>query len=125
MDITDASFILKGDGLASTLLLSENIDAGSWSTLQPLPQEPPSPWPSEAVNCILFWPAVTDARRINGPRAGATADDLARPSSNHPGGVNVLLCDGSVKFIKDTINQRSWWALGTKAGGEVVSADSY
>ena len=45
--------------------------------------------------------------------------------SYHPGGVNILMADGSVRFIKDGINQRSWWSLGTKAGGEVVSADAY
>ena len=33
--------------------------------------------------------------------------------------------DGSVKFIKSTINPVTWQALGTIAGGEVISADSY
>jgi prepilin-type processing-associated H-X9-DG protein len=50
---------------------------------------------------------------------------LANASSVHPGGVNTLFTDGSVKFIKDSINQNTWWALGTRANGEVVSADSY
>jgi prepilin-type processing-associated H-X9-DG protein len=45
-------------------------------------------------------------------------------SSYHPGGVNVLLADGSVRFVKDGIDRMVWWSLGTKAGGEVVSADS-
>jgi len=48
----------------------------------------------------------------------------APPTSNHPGGVNVGMADGSVKFIKDTINLQSWWALGTRNGGESISADS-
>ena len=47
------------------------------------------------------------------------------PSSRHPGGVNVLFGDGSVKFVKDSVNLPTWRALGTRAGGEVVSADSY
>jgi prepilin-type N-terminal cleavage/methylation domain-containing protein/prepilin-type processing-associated H-X9-DG protein len=47
------------------------------------------------------------------------------PTSNHPGGVNVCMADGSVKFIKDTISLPTWWALGTRAGGEVISADGY
>jgi prepilin-type N-terminal cleavage/methylation domain-containing protein/prepilin-type processing-associated H-X9-DG protein len=46
-------------------------------------------------------------------------------SSFHPGGVNALFCDGSVKFIKDSIAQNIWFALGTKANSEVISADSY
>ncbi|QDV33846.1 DUF1559 family PulG-like putative transporter [Tautonia plasticadhaerens] len=47
------------------------------------------------------------------------------PGSNHPGGVNVCFADGSVKFIKDTIAIPTWWAIGTRNGGEVVSADQY
>jgi prepilin-type N-terminal cleavage/methylation domain-containing protein/prepilin-type processing-associated H-X9-DG protein len=46
-------------------------------------------------------------------------------SSRHPGGANVGFCDGSVKFIKGTIGYQPWAALGTRAGGEVVSSDSY
>jgi prepilin-type processing-associated H-X9-DG protein len=45
--------------------------------------------------------------------------------SYHPGGVNVLLGDGSVKFIKSTIDGMVWRGLGTVAGGEVISADAY
>ncbi|WP_165071358.1 DUF1559 family PulG-like putative transporter [Paludisphaera rhizosphaerae] len=47
------------------------------------------------------------------------------PTSNHPGGVNVGMCDGSVKFIKDSVSNQAWWALGTRGGGEVISADSF
>ena len=47
------------------------------------------------------------------------------PTSNHPGGVNMCLADGSVKFIKDTINVQTFWGLGTRNGGEVISADAY
>lgn len=45
--------------------------------------------------------------------------------SYHPGGVNSLLADGSVRFIKGTINGITWRALGTVTGNEVISADSY
>jgi prepilin-type N-terminal cleavage/methylation domain-containing protein/prepilin-type processing-associated H-X9-DG protein len=51
--------------------------------------------------------------------------EFVTANSNHPGGVNVLMADGSVRFAKDSINQPTWWALGTRAGGEVVSSDSY
>jgi len=45
-------------------------------------------------------------------------------SSRHSGGVNVLFCDGSVKFIKSSINNQTWWAVGTRANNEIVSADA-
>ena len=41
-------------------------------------------------------------------------------ASYHSGGVNTLMTDGSVRFIKDSIGQNTWWALGTRANGEVV-----
>ncbi|WP_165227549.1 DUF1559 domain-containing protein [Aquisphaera insulae] len=44
--------------------------------------------------------------------------------SNHPGGVNVLCCDGHVQFVKDAISLPAWRGLSTRAGGEVISADS-
>jgi prepilin-type N-terminal cleavage/methylation domain-containing protein/prepilin-type processing-associated H-X9-DG protein len=43
--------------------------------------------------------------------------------SYHPGGANFALADGSVRFIKQTINARTYNSLGSRAGGEVVSAD--
>jgi prepilin-type N-terminal cleavage/methylation domain-containing protein/prepilin-type processing-associated H-X9-DG protein len=46
-------------------------------------------------------------------------------SSYHPGGVNVTFADGSVRFIKQSIAPQTWWALGTRAGGEVISSDSF
>ena len=45
--------------------------------------------------------------------------------SQHPGGMNVGFCDGSVKFLKETINRPIYMALSTRAAGEVVSADAF
>src|SRR5262249_39159888 len=42
---------------------------------------------------------------------------------HHPGGGNVLLGDGSVRFIKETIYPWTWVALSTRQGGEVISGD--
>jgi prepilin-type N-terminal cleavage/methylation domain-containing protein/prepilin-type processing-associated H-X9-DG protein len=42
------------------------------------------------------------------------------PNSHHPGGVNVLLADGSVRFVANSIDLRVWRALGTRSGGEAV-----
>jgi prepilin-type N-terminal cleavage/methylation domain-containing protein/prepilin-type processing-associated H-X9-DG protein len=57
--------------------------------------------------------------------SGGVVDTAVAASSNHPGGVNVLMIDGSVKFIKDTVSQLTWFALSTIDWGEVVSSDSY
>lgn len=45
--------------------------------------------------------------------------------SSHPGGVNSLFGDGSVRFVKDAVSPESWRALTTISGGEVISADAY
>jgi prepilin-type processing-associated H-X9-DG protein len=49
---------------------------------------------------------------------------MVAASSSHPGGVNVLFGDGSVRFIKSSIGYDVWYAIGTRSSGEIVSADS-
>lgn len=46
---------------------------------------------------------------------------LCGARSYHPGGVNVCLCDGSVRFVANTIDVTTWHALWTRAGGEVAA----
>ena len=63
-----------------------------------------------------------DVSGINEEDGGPTfAAITAR--SYHPGGVNILLGDGSVRFLKNAINGPTWRALGTIAGGEIVGDD--
>jgi prepilin-type processing-associated H-X9-DG protein len=45
--------------------------------------------------------------------------------SYHPGGVNALFMDGSVRFITNSIPQATWRALGTRNGGEAVDLSGY
>jgi len=45
--------------------------------------------------------------------------------SEHPGGANFCMADGSVKFIKSTINFNLYQALSTRGMGEIISADAY
>lgn len=45
--------------------------------------------------------------------------------SKHPGGANSLFCDGHIQFVKDSINVYTWQSLGSRNGGEVISADAY
>jgi prepilin-type processing-associated H-X9-DG protein len=75
------------------------------------------------VNCTN----AADTTDHNSPWAGyyVTAMGSAPPSSQHPGGVNVAFSDGSVHFIKNTVGLQPWWALGSRAGGEVISSDQY
>jgi prepilin-type N-terminal cleavage/methylation domain-containing protein/prepilin-type processing-associated H-X9-DG protein len=63
--------------------------------------------------------------RLDCNGCGFEFGEFQNATSNHPGGVNVMMGDGSVKFIKNSISMPIWWALGTKANGEVVSSDSY
>ncbi len=63
-------------------------------------------------------------------RMGASNADCADgtyqgANSNHPGGANFLFADGSSRFIKSSISLTTYWALGTKGNGEVISSDSY
>jgi hypothetical protein len=41
------------------------------------------------------------------------------------GEIAVVISDESLKFIKDSVARNTWWALGTRANGEVVDASSY
>jgi prepilin-type N-terminal cleavage/methylation domain-containing protein/prepilin-type processing-associated H-X9-DG protein len=85
-----------------------------------------------------FTTAWTPNRKIIEPNSGLDVDLVSRGEksggptyaailarSYHPGGVNAMFGDGSIRFIKDTISGVTWRALGTVAGGEVLSADNY
>jgi prepilin-type processing-associated H-X9-DG protein len=64
----------------------------------------------------------TPARPADGTAARAAATSTS--SRAHPGGVDVLFLDGSVRFAKDSINQNTRLSLGSRDGEEVVSSDS-
>jgi prepilin-type processing-associated H-X9-DG protein len=51
--------------------------------------------------------------------------DYSNAQNFHPGDVNVMLADGSVRFMKSSIAMQTWWALGSRADGEVLTSDSY
>jgi prepilin-type N-terminal cleavage/methylation domain-containing protein len=57
------------------------------------------------------------------PSKGPNFNTTSR--SWHPGGVSSLFVDGSVHFIKNSILDKTWFSLGTKSGGEIISADAY
>ncbi len=70
-------------------------------------------------SCAYFCCGMSQAGGGRGGRGAHTS------SSRHPGGINVQMCDGSVRFVKDSIAAPTWWALGSKGGNEVISADSF
>jgi len=65
---------------------------------------------------------VAQVSAANNPRRLGYAWSV---SSRHSGGVNAAFADGSVRFIKDSINPSTWYALNTIGGGEVIGSDSY
>jgi prepilin-type N-terminal cleavage/methylation domain-containing protein/prepilin-type processing-associated H-X9-DG protein len=85
-------------------------------------------WAHGAMAMTLF-NTIATPNAFNGSfthcaRIGSGArSDLSNSDSYHPGGVNVTLGDGSVRFIKNSINPLVWYALGTKSNGEIISAD--
>jgi prepilin-type N-terminal cleavage/methylation domain-containing protein/prepilin-type processing-associated H-X9-DG protein len=66
--------------------------------------------PAQGLACNT---APSEGQNFNGAR------------SRHPGGVNSLFGDGSVRFMKNTVNQWVWVGLGSISGGEVISADQF
>ena len=75
------------------------------------------------INCTN--PAdTTDHNAILG-RLLCHGDRQCPAQQSHPGGVNEAFADGSVHFIKNTISPQTWWALGSRNLGEVISSDSY
>ena len=97
---------------------------GGWLGVTP-PSEGGSdkfnPSPEECWTQIMGPAGLEDGNRtINNPEAHV--EDYW---SRHPGGANFLFADGSVHFLKASISPVAWRALATRAGNEVVSADSY
>ena len=99
-----------------TISLAQIIDGGSLTILV---GEAP-----EAINAI--WASghniFDQSAPINARPPTEYGEEL---TSQHPGGVNVLLGDGSVRFLKNTTNVVPLSALCTRASGEVIDASSY
>jgi prepilin-type N-terminal cleavage/methylation domain-containing protein/prepilin-type processing-associated H-X9-DG protein len=81
--------------------------------------------PNKAIIGSSFYPGMDlDLNGKNEENGGPTFSAI-NSRSYHPGGANSLLGDGSVRFVKSTIDGMTWRALGTVAGGELVSSDAY
>ena len=131
------------DGTSNTMMLSELIFASDTPSGSSVKSDARGDiWPGTTKCGYMFTAATTPNSTIldqldgsdgcpniaNKPpcnRASGSMRQFNAARSYHPGGVNVLFCDGSVKFVKDTVNLATWRALSTKDGGEVVSADAF
>jgi prepilin-type N-terminal cleavage/methylation domain-containing protein/prepilin-type processing-associated H-X9-DG protein len=120
VEATDANFIKNADGLAVTIMLSENLDATNWPNI--------NTGQGEFTSGMIFW--VPDnsghppkpVHRINGPKGNAVVPsyDTARPSSNHPGGVNMLFADGHGRFVRQEMDYPVFCAMMTPKGGNAM-----
>jgi prepilin-type N-terminal cleavage/methylation domain-containing protein/prepilin-type processing-associated H-X9-DG protein len=127
-----AGFHAITDGLSNTLLLSEVVvgqgqdlrgfswwgDAATFETFST---------PNSSFPDVIFSPAYCINRSPNPPCTAATTalPELYAARSRHAGYVNMALSDGSVEFIRDSINLQMWRALSTTAGSEVIGAGPY
>ncbi|WP_406693379.1 DUF1559 domain-containing protein [Singulisphaera sp. Ch08] len=81
-------------------------------------------WPPNKV--IKGGSSTVDVDLVGvGEKSGGPTYAAITSRSYHPGGVNSLFGDGSVRFMKSTVNGTTWRALGSVGSGEVISADSY
>jgi prepilin-type processing-associated H-X9-DG protein len=107
-------YVAAHDGTTCTLLLSESLDAGSWALTD-----------KRALysgTTSLWWnqpPNGTSDYKINGDRIGPNSVHryvYCRPSSKHPGGVNILFCDGHSRFLADDIDYKVYKQFMTPDG---------
>ena len=71
------------------------------------------------------WNACRNGCGACGSHFKADHSAYTKMSSFHSGGVNVCMADGSVRFVKDSIAQKVWMGIGTKASGETISSSDY
>jgi len=117
------------DGLTNTVFAGEHhpvLSDKTWfgvipgAVVWPKPRFAFGGWEPAGVlvNCHSGPCSYADPPVIHPPNSPIAAP--CQMYAQHPGGCNVLLGDGSVRFVSETINQLTWAALSSRAGGEVV-----
>jgi len=127
------------DGTSNTLMLSEIICPESKGPTNGEVDHRGDIW-NDDQNCSMFMTYSTPNSKTIDQVPGYCVSTNLKPSnplcidklpgfnaarSYHRGGVNVLMCDGSVKFAKDSVDLTVWRGLGSMNGAEVISSDSF
>ena len=77
----------------------------------------------EIQTCYKFWTTTIGSRDGMGCINTQTLMNSGMSRSRHTGGVNAVFGDGSVRFIKNSINEQTWGFLISKADGQVIAND--
>jgi prepilin-type N-terminal cleavage/methylation domain-containing protein/prepilin-type processing-associated H-X9-DG protein len=133
-----AAFSEITDGASNTMVLGEYVRSmgasndfrgAIWSDQAGYSQIYTATTPNSSANDLLTSGYCVNLPLQNRPcgndaNIGTTSDtNTAASRSMHPGGVNVVLCDGSVRFASNSVSLTTWQALGTISGGEVPGSD--
>jgi prepilin-type N-terminal cleavage/methylation domain-containing protein/prepilin-type processing-associated H-X9-DG protein len=103
----DADYALKCCQLASTKQFPAYTMAGFT-------------WFYGDFECTAYNHAQSPNGRIPDAITAGVWEGIVTARSYHPGGVNSLMGDGSVRFVKESIDQKVWRGLGTRNGDELV-----
>jgi prepilin-type N-terminal cleavage/methylation domain-containing protein/prepilin-type processing-associated H-X9-DG protein len=113
------------DGTSTTLLASETVQ-GSGSDLRGFTWWAPGAQFTTVNGPNSSSPDIVTQNCVNQPARNLPCVDnggswnILTARSRHAGGVNVAMCDGSVRFVNQTININVWRGLSTTRGGEVI-----
>jgi prepilin-type N-terminal cleavage/methylation domain-containing protein len=123
---TDLLIFTNQTSLTATFLACSQLNI---LTAPPLTSRQGMSWVMGEMCCSLYNhvapPNQTSCAAPTYPGNMANMAMQVSPSSLHPGGVNVLMGDASSRFIKNSVDTQTWRNLGTRNGGEVISADAY
>jgi len=139
----NVGFQAISDGLSNTVLMAEvlqgelyDVRGLIWSTIpgggsffSRLPPNNPVDYYQtgffgDQLNRAIFCVNEPGMDLLCSPTPGPDLEAYAGSRSRHPGGLNVLNGDGSVRFLENSINMPVWIGVNTINGGEVISSDS-
>ena len=151
-DLSAVRFADVTDGLSNTAAFGETLKGSGVHSTGPTPINPRLQFGQGAggtamtdafCSSLTTWIGERGQEWARGSLTFATSNHALTPNSRspdclsqyaigrlsarsqHPGGVNVLMADGHVQFVKDSVVLPTWRAVSTRSGGEVISADSF